>query len=117
MIINSSQANTAVVEKPLGGVGQMDFQSYIGDDIKVAGSRFAMSAKITLPPGSTVGYHMHPTDEEIYFILEGTGSYVENDKSEHPVSPGSLTLCPKGEGHALINNSQGPLVFLAFIAE
>ncbi|MDR1298137.1 MAG: cupin domain-containing protein [Deltaproteobacteria bacterium] len=117
MIVKQSQATMAKVDKPIGGEGYMDFLSIIGDGNRLKGSRFSMAAEITLPVGASVGYHDHPADEEIYLILSGTGSYVENDRSEHPVGKGDLTLCPTGEGHALINNGKEPLVFLAFIAE
>ncbi|MDR2367128.1 MAG: cupin domain-containing protein [Deltaproteobacteria bacterium] len=117
MILNPSQATKSSAEKPYGGDGYMDVLSYITDKTRPAGSKFSLGAEISLPPGAGVGYHTHPSDEEIYFIVKGTGCYVENDKSEHPVSPGFFTLCPRGEGHAIKNNSNDTLTFLAFIAE
>ena len=117
MILSASQAEKSTAEKPFGGEGKMNLVSYITEKTRPKGSKFSMGAELTLPVGGSVGYHTHPQDEEIYYFVKGTGSYVENDKSEHPVSPGVFTLCPKGEGHGLINNGTEPLVFLAFIAE
>jgi mannose-6-phosphate isomerase-like protein (cupin superfamily) len=117
MIITPDQAGKSVSEKHLGGVGKVSFLSYINKTSRPKDSKFSLAAEITIDVDSTIGYHTHPTNQEIYLIVKGTGIYVENDKSEHPVGPGDLTFCPQGEGHALINKGQDPLVFLAFITE
>jgi quercetin dioxygenase-like cupin family protein len=117
MIVPTSQGKKAVVEKAKGGDGQAEFLFFISDDNRTKGAKFAMAAEVTLQAGSSIGYHTHPTDEEIYFVTKGSGIYLENDRSEHPVSVGTLTFCPRGEGHGLINNTKEPLVIMAYIAE
>ncbi|MDR1110711.1 MAG: cupin domain-containing protein [Deltaproteobacteria bacterium] len=117
MIIKSGQANRVKADQPYGGRGHMDAQFYFNPDRPIDGSRFSMGAQIVLPVGASVGYHTHPDDEEIYLVVSGTGTYVENDRSPHPVGQGDLTHCPRGEGHGLDNTGPEPLVFVAFIAQ
>jgi quercetin dioxygenase-like cupin family protein len=117
MIIHKNQISPVTIDKPQGGQGHMDAVFYLGQNSRPVGAKFSMVAEMTLAPGAIIAYHIHPNDEEIYLLIKGNGNYIEHDRSEHPVSAGSYTFCPRGEGHGLINNTSEPLVFLAFIAD
>ena len=39
-----------------------------------------MCARITLPPGSSIGDHPHQPEAEIYYVLEGEITVTDNDK-------------------------------------
>lgn len=79
-------------------------------------SAFTMLGEVTLMPGSSIGMHTHGENEEIYIVLSGEGTYVDNDGSENIIKPGDTTLTRKGEKHSLANNGGAPLTFLAIIA-
>lgn len=81
------------------------------DDMKPNGRKFAL---FTLPPGTSLGYHVHKGDSETYYILTGRGLYSENGKMVE-VSAGDMTFCPDGEGHSLENISDEPLTYIALI--
>lgn len=68
----------------------------------------------TLPPGSSIGLHIHDTSSETVYILSGTGK-VLYDGSYETVGPGDCHYCPKGHSHSLINDSAGLLEFFAVI--
>ena len=70
--------------------------------------------KITIPPMSSVGYHVHKNDSEAYYILEGEGLYNDNG-TVVPVKEGDLTFTPDGSGHGLENNTDKNLVILACV--
>lgn len=76
---------------------------------------FTMSARIELDPGSTIGYHKHSDNEEVYFILSGQGLYTEEDE-ELSVETGDVLLCRQGKSHGIRNTGTGPLVIGAAIA-
>lgn len=71
-----------------------------------------------LAPGKSADpYHYHTAQEEIYFIIEGSG-LLRTPAGERRVSSGDLIFFPAcAEGaHRLINNHHEPLRFLAFAA-
>lgn len=117
MIVFAQDRQPSVSLQPQGGEGRIEGLRSLTADNRPEGSRFKMAARMTLPPGASIGFHLHPDDEEIYVILSGRGLYTDSDGQTSPVGPGDLTLTRSGEGHGLANNGQEPLVFFAAIAE
>ena len=68
----------------------------------VPGSVFKYVRDITVPPGSVVGEHPHSDDEEVYFIISGTGTMVV-DGEERVVGSGSAVLTLSGSVHGIRN--------------
>jgi uncharacterized RmlC-like cupin family protein len=55
-------------------------------------------------PGYSHKLHMHPTQEEVIFVLEGRGiTETKEDKIE--IGPGSVVFVPAGVYHATLNLS------------
>ena len=73
-----------------------------------------MFSTVELDPGSSVDYHVHTGEFESYFILTGNGIYNDNG-TEVPVSAGTVTFTPSGEGHGLKNTGNEKLTFIALI--
>lgn len=63
-----------------------------------------------LQPGASIGEHVHKTNSEIMFIIEGAGTIID-DGIPTPISKGQCTYCPKGHRHSLVNTGTDPLVF------
>lgn len=78
-------------------------------------SAFTMSARIELDPGSSIGYHLHYDNEEVYFILGGEGLYTEEGEVFR-VCVGDVLLCRRGKSHGIHNTGSGPLILGAAIA-
>jgi mannose-6-phosphate isomerase-like protein (cupin superfamily) len=57
-------------------------------------------AEASLPAGASTERHYHPRAEEIYFILEGTGT-MEVDGVTAAVGPGDAILIPPGSRHQI----------------
>lgn len=75
-----------------------------------------MYAKVVLHPHSSVGWHQHVDETEPYYILEGNGIFIDNDKSRNPVGPGDVCAIIPGQCHSLLNESDTEdLVFMALI--
>ena len=74
-----------------------------------------------LIPGATIGMHTHDDSCEVIFILEGSGTMVEDQSSQDqevviPVSAGDCLYCQKGHSHSLRNTAEeGDLVFYAVV--
>jgi uncharacterized cupin superfamily protein len=70
---------------------------------------------LTVAPGALSGPpHCHAAEEELFVVLDGTGTLLLGDE-EHPVRAGSVVARPPGTGvpHAF-RAGDGPLTLLAF---
>lgn len=117
MIIFAKDRQPSISQRPQGGEGQVEGLRSLTAENRPDRTRFKMAARMTLPPGASIGFHLHPEDEEVYYILSGQGRYTDADGQSSPVGPGDLTLTRAGEGHGLANEGREPLVFFAVIAE
>ncbi|MFE5318700.1 cupin domain-containing protein [Paenibacillus sp. NPDC056579] len=66
-----------------------------------------------IPPGTSIGYHGHREDEEVYIILEGTGIMTVNGE-QRQVKSGDIVLNKPWWKHGLENNSEEPLRAIIF---
>ena len=112
MIRRSHEMLQEVRENMRGGTGQVEFM-HIFQENELGGDA-RLCAKITLPPGSSIGFHNHDDEEEIYYILKGTATVDDNgEKAE--LKPGDAVLTGGGNGHSIANNSDEPVEFMAII--
>jgi uncharacterized cupin superfamily protein len=68
-----------------------------------------------IPPGKKAyPYHAHLANEEMFFILEGTGTLRLTEKT-HSLRPGDFVCCPVGKEnpHEIKNTGDIDLKFLA----
>jgi mannose-6-phosphate isomerase-like protein (cupin superfamily) len=71
-------------------------------------------ARGVLTPGSSVGYHAHEGDYEIYYILSGKG--LGNDNGEEcTLEAGDSFLTKNGSSHSLENIGDVDLEYIAII--
>ena len=85
-----------------GGTGAVDlYEIWENSDFK---SDVDFFDRVVVPPGSTVGFHKHGKNEEMYIVLEGSG-LMKIENKEISVSKGDMILNPVGGRHGLVNNS------------
>lgn len=99
-------------EKMRGGQGTIKIK-HIFKDGELTG-KVRLLAEITLPAGSSIGFHQHDQEEEVFYFLSGHGS-VNDQGIIKEVGPGDAVLTGGGNGHAIENISDQPLIFLAVI--
>src|SRR3954453_14838986 len=58
----------------------------------------------TLPPGTFVPPHIHPTQDEYLYILEGTLDFWLNGETS-AAAPGDVVRLARGIPHGIYNNS------------
>ena len=68
----------------------------------------------TLPADTFVPPHIHPTQDEYVYMLEGTLTLVTGD-AEHRAGPGDLVRLPMGRPHGLYNRSGETLTCLFWV--
>jgi len=91
------------------GIGPYDLHEiWSASDFK---SNIDFIDRVVIPPNSTVGYHKHGNNEEMYIVLEGSGEMTLNGKKTS-IKKGDMILNqPEGE-HGLINHSSGNIDLL-----
>ncbi len=113
MIRSPSAMTTEVRDQMRGGQGQVTVQHYFKPE--EFGAKMRLCARLTIPPGASIGEHEHLHEDEIYLILSGTGVIQEGDARTR-VKAGDAVLTGKGGRHAVANDGAESLVIAAIIA-
>ncbi len=78
-------------------------------------SEGSMGWHALLPPGSFVPPHIHPTQDEFIYMIEGTLD-LELEGVKASAAAGDLIRLPKNHAHGLFNNSTAPVRCLFWVA-
>ncbi len=94
----------------------IDSNKTLSDDA-VAKVNLIKSDAITLDvyyykAGQGLGYHRHPTGDQIFTVISGSGTFKLDDGTEESieVKAGSTFLAPANVWHDLIDSGDGQLV-------
>jgi quercetin dioxygenase-like cupin family protein len=66
-------------------------------------------------PGQSHALHAHAGMDKMYFVVEGEGLFLLDDR-ELPMKAGDLLMAPDGVPHGVRNDSHGRLLVLAVLA-
>jgi len=64
-----------------------------------------------IPPGTSIGTHIHHNGRELYYIIEGRATMINNDE-EFPVQTGDMILNEPGDSHGFYNSSDEEVFIL-----
>lgn len=78
-------------------------------------SEDSFSWHATFPPGTFVPPHIHPTQDEFIYMLEGRLDLVLDGQESHAL-PGDLIKLPRNIPHGLFNKSNAPVKCLFWVA-
>lgn len=78
-------------------------------------SEDSFSWHATFPPGTFVPPHIHPTQDEFIYMLEGRLDLVLDGQESHAL-PGDLIKLPRNVPHGLFNKSNVPVKCLFWVA-
>ncbi len=95
-----------------GGVGDVAVRHLFTKEEITARTR--LCAVLTLPPGASIGTHQHEGEDEIYYVLKGSGTLDDNG-TRTTVTPGDAVLTGRGESHAIVNTGNTDLEILAVV--
>ena len=93
-----------------GGDGAANLTGLTGDLPK----NLRLFSMIRLEPGSSIGYHVHENETELFHFISGSGTVDDNGVAAS-VSAGDTMATPSGFGHSVTNDGKEDLVFLAVI--
>ncbi len=72
--------------------------------------------RVTLPPGSEIGNHPHPNNEEFYYVISGVGQMIVDGKVFN-MPAGSICLIKKGSEHSFSNVSDNDVTIMVMEVE
>ena len=94
------------------GVGLIRFRRLVDREGLASMCNFIDIAE--LPPGTSIGRHVHGADqEEFYLVLSGEGQMWRNGET-FDVRSGDLIRNPPGGRHGLVNTGTVPLKIFVF---
>ena len=112
MVRHNEDYKVDVREQMRGGNGTVKIENFVSaDEMNNQGRLFG---KIILEPGSSIGYHVHETDAEIFYLIKGSSQYTDGD-STVTVNAGDTMVCPTGTGHSIANESDETIELVAVI--
>ena len=112
MIRKANEMDQHVRPHMRGGMGQAVLTTLLTAEEVTCNAR--MCTLITLQPGCSIGRHEHLHEDEIYYILSGSGTVEEGDGPVQ-LDAGDAVLTGNGQRHAIVNTGTQPLVLFAIV--
>jgi mannose-6-phosphate isomerase-like protein (cupin superfamily) len=88
------------------GAGCLYCQSMLKDFDE---SKFRFFHYDDIKAGVSIGEHPHGEQEEIYFLLSGSGTLIFDGK-EYDMKPGDISLCNLGHSHGFIAKTDSIMI-------
>jgi mannose-6-phosphate isomerase-like protein (cupin superfamily) len=112
MIRTSESMETEARPGMRGGTGVVTVRHFFKPEEMTARTR--LCARLTLPPGASIGSHQHEHEDEVYIVLNGEG-VLDDGHTKTTVRAGDAVLTGKGESHAIANTGKDVLEIIAVI--
>ena len=114
MIKRNGQYSKVVKENMRGGEGSVLIEN-LWDPSSELKAKNRLFAKLTLEPGSSIGFHNHDNEEEVFVITGGVAEMNDNGIVE-TLYPGDTILTADGAGHSVKSVGDDNLEMLAVIS-
>ena len=112
MVIKGEEMKSEVREGMRGGPGAVALCHLVTKENLPAKCR--LFSVVTLEKGCGIGKHEHAAETEMYYVLQGEG-VLDDNGTEKPFRKGDCNVCGNGAYHAVTNEKDEPLVFVAAI--
>lgn len=94
-----------------GGEGSVVMRAFLeGGEL----GKNRLFSQLTLAQGSSIGYHEHHGESEIFVVKSGNGIFNDNGK-EYPIAAGDVCVTPSGSGHSVRCTGSRELELIALI--
>ncbi len=85
-------------------------QEIAGD---IVGAKNVVVKLGTYQPGGSSIFHVHPHQEEVFYVLEGALTMMDKDENKLTAGPGQALYIAAGDEHAAFNLGSVKTVYLA----
>ena len=100
------------VQNAQGGDGEVTFYDWLLPDEAPGHGR--VFSKLVIPPGCSIGKHVHQGEFEAVLVLSGVAT-IDDNGQEVTLYPGDMNCCKNGDYHSTANNGDEELVMMALI--
>ena len=112
MVRKAAEMEKEVRERMREGQGSVEvLHVFKKEELK---GKARLFAKLKLDRGCSIGHHAHENEEEVFYIIQGSG-VVSEDGTQTPVQSGDAILTGGGSGHSIRNDGEDPLILMAVI--
>ena len=112
MVIRKENQRLQVRDNVRGGNGTLENRHIIEPDAMFGSA--TLFTEFFFDPGDSIGVHAHDSDAEVYYMLEGTLTLIE-DGAETELQEGDASYAHSGTSHAIENRTDKPARMLAVI--
>ena len=98
-----------------GGDGTVKIE-HLWDEANELRGLNRLFGRLTLAPGTSIGFHQHEGEAEVFVVIAGTGEIDDNGEKK-PVAVGDTILTGFGAGHGVRCTGDTDLVLLAVITK
>jgi len=71
----------------------------------------------TVAPGQRIAPHVHPTGQDTWTVLSGSGAYqVDREGRTRRIAAGDVVVARAGEVHGVFNDGNEPLLMIAVVS-
>ncbi len=89
----------------------LEFSSNKQTRKKLLASENLVAELVCYEPGQTTIAHLHPRQDEMFYVIEGAGTIVVNEQDVQ-VSAGSIVFVPSGVRHGIRADAGGQLALM-----
>ncbi len=75
------------------------------------GAKYGSMNYFVMPPGEKNVLHSHKEEEDMFYVVQGSGYILDGDKNKHTFKKGDFVYVTPGEPHAVV--SEGPEDFIS----
>lgn len=112
MIRKAQDCKMRTADNRYGGQGEIVFTDLVTPEELAPHAK--LCSVLSLAPGVSLGEHAHEDNFEVYYIMKGKGIVTEKE-GETEVGPGDVIYTTHGASHAIRNEGEEVLEFLAVI--
>ena len=114
MIKRNGNYEKIIKKEMRGGTGEILIEKFWDPETELKANN-RLFAKLTIEPGSSIGFHNHDNEEEVFVITKGVAEVDDNGKKE-TLHPGDTILTADGAGHSIKSIGDDTLEVLAVIS-
>ena len=114
MVIRKENQRLQVRDNVRGGNGTLENRHIIEPDAMFGSA--TLFTEFFFDPGDSIGVHAHDNDAEVYYMLEGSATIID-DGVETVLNPGDAQFCADGHTHGIYNHTDKDAAFLAIIVK
>ena len=109
MIRKNGQYNTELRPEMRGGTGTVKIEHLLDEAGELRGLN-RLFARLTLEPGTSIGFHEHVGEAEVFVVISGTGEIDDNGVKSTVAAGDTIQVkltCKSGYGNLRENGNHG----------